>query len=234
MQCFSRRLGLSRAFAAMPKLFVIPARDKPIAVIFRRGRHRAKQWYHVIQWNTRRDTFLAGAWIKGRIYEDKCDISPDGSLLLCFVLQGSRAGTDFTHAWTAVSRMPWLHALVLWPQGTTYGGGGRFLDNRTITVNGPTHKEFPLRGLRVVTADAPLHVKSDDVQDADWCGRDHDGRIVFSRSGQLFRREKSTDKIVADFTDMTPNPQPAPEWATRPLVSASNVPLNRTKTIRRT
>ena len=204
----------------MPKLFVIPAKDEPIAVIFRRARHRSTQWYHVIQWDMRRDRFQAGAWFKGRIYEDKCDISPDGKLLLCFVFQGSRGATSLTHAWTAVSRTPWLHALVLWPQVTTYGGGGRFGDNRTIILGGfsrPTHKDFPLRGLQVVSADSPLHVKSNDVPDSDWCGRDHRDRIIFSRKGQLFRREKSTDKLVADFTDMTPKPEPAPKWATRPL-----------------
>jgi hypothetical protein len=28
---------------------------------------------------------------------------------------------------------------------------------------------------------------------------------------------KRTDALVADFTDLTPNPQPAPEWAGRSL-----------------
>lgn len=201
----------------MVKLFVIPARDEATAVILRRGPSR---WYHVIQWDTRRDTFAHGAWFKGRMYEEKCDVSPDGRLLLYFVHQGSRGGTDFTDAWTAVSRTPWLRALALWPQGTTYGGGGRFIDNRTIALRGvlnPPHKDFPLHGLRIADADAPLRSKTDEVSAADWCGRDHQGRIIFSRAGQLFRREKSADKLVADFTDMTPKPEAAPEWATRPL-----------------
>jgi hypothetical protein len=113
-----------------------------------------------------------------------------------------------------------MHALVLWPQGTTYGGGGRFIDNRTIALRGvlyPPHKDFPLRGLRVVEGDAPLHGKTYDVPRADWCGQDHNGRIVFSQGGLLFRREKRADRIIADFTDLTPRPEAAPEWATRPL-----------------
>lgn len=201
----------------MVKLFVIPAKDAPVAAILRRG---PSKWYHVIQWDTRRDVFSSGAWFKGRIYEEKCDVSPDGRLFLYFVLKGSRSRTDFTHAWTAVSRLPWLHALVLWPQGTTYGGGGRFIDNRTVSVRGVpdlVHKDFPLRGLWAIRANAPVHVTTNDVPDADWCGRDHRGNIVFSRSGQLFRREKSVDRLIADFTDMVPRPEAAPGWATRPL-----------------
>jgi hypothetical protein len=48
--------------------------------------------------------------------------SPDGELLLYFALQGSRWQTSYRGSWTAVSRVPWLHALALWPQGDTWGG----------------------------------------------------------------------------------------------------------------
>jgi hypothetical protein len=201
----------------MPKLFIILATDAPIAVIIRRGPSR---WHHIIEWDTRRDRFTHGAWIKGRIYEDKCDVSPDGRLFLYFVHKGGLSGTEFTDAWTAVSRTPWLQALTLWPQGTTYNGGGRFIDNRTIALRAvlyPPHKDFPLQGLRVTNNETPLHVKTDDVTDADWCGRDHKDRIIFTRGGQLFRRENSTDRLIADFTDLTPHPEAAPEWARRPL-----------------
>jgi hypothetical protein len=201
----------------MAKLFVILAKSKPTAVILRRGPSR---WFHVVQWDTRHDTFSSGAWFKGRIYEDRCDISPDGTLFLYFAHKGSRSGTAFTHAWTAVSRLPWLHALVLWPQGSTWGGGGRFVDNRTVALRGvldPPHKDFPLRGLRVAKADAPLHARTNDVPDSDWCGRDHEGDIVFTRAGKLFRRKKSADELLRDFTDLRPRPEAAPEWATRPL-----------------
>jgi hypothetical protein len=127
----------------MAKLFVIQARDEPIAIILRRG---PSDWYHLIEWHTRRDAFVHGAWFKGRIYSEKCDLSPDGRPLLYFALKGSRGDTEFTHAWTAVSRPPWLAALVVWPHGTTYGGGGRFLDNRTLILRGSsgTHPSFPL------------------------------------------------------------------------------------------
>ena len=201
----------------MARLFVIPARSAPVAVILRRGPSR---WYHVIQWQTRRDAFSHGAWIKGHIYEDRCDLSPDGRLFVYSVLQGTRSDSSLTHAWTAISRSPWLHALTLWSQGTTYGGGGRFVDNRSIALRGvldPPHPDFPLRGLQLVDATTDHHCSTDDVPDADWCGHDHADRVVFTHGGRLFRRTKRGDTLIADFTDLQPDPKPAPEWATRPL-----------------
>jgi hypothetical protein len=52
------------------------------------------------------DIVEAGAWFKGSLYPEKCDLSPDGTLLLYFVLQGSRVQTSYSHDWTAVSRAP--------------------------------------------------------------------------------------------------------------------------------
>lgn len=205
----------------MVSLFVLPARDVSKAVILRRGPSR---WYHVIEWDTANDRFVHGAWIKGRIYENSCDVSPDGTLLLTSVLQGSRHSTEFTHAWTAISRVPWLQALTLWPQGETYGGGGRFRTNREVMLRPvwcqpkpKTHPDFPLRGIRVVEGTAPDPVPRTDVPGADWCGRDFLGNMICTRGGQLFRRGEGIDELIADFTDLRPDPQPAPDWAGAPL-----------------
>jgi hypothetical protein len=201
----------------MVKLFVIPAKTEPTAVILRRG---PSAWYHVIQWATRRDVFVHGAWIKGRIYDERCDISPDGRLLLYFIHQGSRFNTEFTDSWTAVSRVPWLHALAVWPQGTTYNGGGRFIDNWTIALRGvwkPPLEKFPLGRIRVIEAETPLQQATENVPDADWCGRDHDDRIVFTRAGCLFRRTNGKDALIADFMELKPDPHAAPDWAGQPV-----------------
>jgi|694.fasta_scaffold76512_4 hypothetical protein len=208
----------------MPRLYVITATAEPTAVILRRGPSR---WYHVIQWDMHRDEFVHGAWVKGRIYEEKCDVSPDGRLLLYFIHQGNRVRTEFTDSWTAISRVPWLQALVVWPQGQTYGGGGRFVDDTSIALRGIHSSpldEFPANGIKVTSNnwETPVHHPTDDVPDADWCGRDHKDRIIFSRGGSLFRRIKDKDMLIADFTDLTPSPQAAPDWAGKPLAQASS------------
>jgi hypothetical protein len=201
------------------RLFVIVARDAPLAVVLRRG---PSSWFHVIRWDMQRDAFEHGAWIRGRIYEPKCDLSPDGELLLAFVHQGRRLTTSYSDSWTAVSRAPWLHALALWPQGTTYGGGGRFTGKRDLTIRYgvpiAAHPDHPDAGLKVSFGSVAEHVSTEHIEGADWAGRDSSKRVIFTRSGKLFRRAtKGNDVEIADFNDLKPDPKDAPEWAQKPL-----------------
>lgn len=193
------------------------ARERPVALILRRG---PSNWYHLILWSTRDDAFEHGAWFKGRIYEQRCDLSPDGSLLVTFALQGSRWGTSYRGTWTAVSRPPWLHALVLWPHGDTWGGGGRFIGPRKLALwtglDTPTHPDHPLVGLEVELDHEP-EVASADFGVDDWRGVDHAGHAIRARGGKLFRERDGAEVEIADFSDLTPDPQPPPASAKRPL-----------------
>ena len=201
------------------RLFVLQARDAPVAVILRRG---PSAWYHVILWDTETDLFTHGAWFNGRIYEDRCDLSPDGALFLYFALKGSHWQTSYKGTWTALSRPPWLNALTLWPWGSTWGGGGRFVDNRTIMLRGRgfhAHSEHPLVGLQVIEGDAPLQLHDGIPLGTDWSGRDFHGRQIFARAGKLYRCNGENEKELMDFNHLKPNPSPAPDWATEPLLS---------------
>ena len=108
------------------RLFCILARAAPAGVIFRRG---PSKWVRLIKWNTETDSFERGQWFRGRIYERRCDLSPDGSLLIYFaqkITAESLDDSEYTYAWTAISRPPWLTALALWPKGDCWHGGGLF------------------------------------------------------------------------------------------------------------
>lgn len=208
-----------------PRLFVVLAREAPIGVILRRG---PAPWYHVILWHTDTDEFEHGAWFKGRIYEERCDLSPDGQVFLYFALQGSRWRTSYKGSWTAVSRPPWLQALALWPQGDTWGGGGRFVGKRKVALwtgmPSVTHSDHPLVGLEAVSgsrADAGdlLVIDPGDLRGKEWSGRDLAGEHVFTSEGKLFRKRGRRTIELADFNGLKPDPQPAPEWASRPLPS---------------
>ncbi len=206
----------------MGKLFVIPAAESHVAAILRRG---PSAWYHLIRWDTQHDQFMHGAWVKGRIYEDHCDVSSDGALFIYAIHQGSRGRTEFTHAWTALSRFPWLSALAVWPKGTTYGGGGRFVRHRKLALRTVWHDRLrqlgpPISDLKIVTAPAELHQSADLVPDADWSGQDYAGKIIFTKGDRVFRQERGGGRLIADFSDLKPNPQPAPEWAARPLTTS--------------
>jgi hypothetical protein len=116
------------------RLFMILARKSHTAVIFRRG---PSKWVQLIKWNTDTDRFESGQWFKGRIYERRCDLSPDGSLLVYFaqkITARSIKDTEYTYAWTAVSKPPYLTALALWPKGDCWNGGGLFQTNKALVL----------------------------------------------------------------------------------------------------
>ena len=139
--------------AAPPaRLHAVLARAAPVGVVLRRGPSR---WVQCIRWDTRKDTFAPGQWFHGRIYEDRCELSPDGELLVYFAgkqtARSRQGGYDGT--WTAVSKPPYLTALALWPQGDTWEGGGYFLDARTLELHSerePHPDHLPPPALRVV------------------------------------------------------------------------------------
>lgn len=124
-------------------------------MILRRG---PSKWVEVIAWDTHRDAFDHGAWFHGRIYQRRSDLSPDGTKLVYFASKfTSKTVNDggYTYAWTAVSKVPYLTALALWPKGDCWWGGGLFQDNYTVFLNHrpseatPHPRHLPTR-LRVI------------------------------------------------------------------------------------
>jgi hypothetical protein len=110
------------------RIYAILARDEPVGVIFRRG--PSKQVL-LIRWNIRDDTFEIGQWFRGRIYERRCDLSPNGKLLIYFA--SKQKPPLFT--WTAISQPPYFTALALWPKGDCWNGGGWFVTDKKIKLN---------------------------------------------------------------------------------------------------
>jgi hypothetical protein len=113
---------------AATRLYFLVARQAPLAVVFRRGPSRQVE---LLNWDLASDTLLAGQWLKGRIYERRCDLSPDGGLLVYFA---AKYGTKL-RTWTAISKPPWLTALSLWPKGDAWGGGGLFAARNLLQLN---------------------------------------------------------------------------------------------------
>jgi len=137
------------------RLFIIFARKSATAVIFRRG---PSKWVQLIKWDTKTDTFESGQWFHGRIYERRADLSPDGSLLIYFAQKKedrTMKDSEYTYAWTAVSKPPYLTALALWPKGDCWHGGGLFKSNKTVVLNhkpavAKPHPNHLPQGLRVI------------------------------------------------------------------------------------
>lgn len=114
-----------------PRLHVLLARQGFGALVLRRGPSKTTC---AIGWDRQNDTFKVGQWVRARIYERRCDLSPDGSLFLYFAHNG-RANSPTRGSWTAVSRVPYLKAIALWANGSAWAGGGLFLGNSRFWLN---------------------------------------------------------------------------------------------------
>jgi hypothetical protein len=126
---------LGRQFPA--RIHVLLARDAPLGVVIRRGPTKR---VCTVLWDRKTDTFHMGQWLKGRIYERRSDLSPDGKYLIYFALNG-KWQAETRGAWTAVSVAPYLKAIVLLAKGDTWHGGGLFTGNNQYWLNdGAGHK----------------------------------------------------------------------------------------------
>lgn len=142
------------------RLSAILARHSPIAVIFRRGPSKSVL---LTRWDTSNDSFEYGQWLKGRIYERRCDLSPDGDLLLYFAANHKPP----YGSWSAISRPPFLTALVMWPKGDTYGGGGHFVSQHRIALNHRDYEMSPAPGFQV-----PKSLRVEHLGERPGCGED--------------------------------------------------------------
>jgi len=118
------------------RLYAFLAREKSTGIVLRRGPSRQVQ---LLKWDLASDKLTPGQWFKGRVYERRCDLSPDGEYLIYFAATYKPP----YHTWTAISKAPFFSALALWPKGDAWGGGGLFeADSKGITLN---HRSSEMR-----------------------------------------------------------------------------------------
>ena len=113
------------------RLHVLLARASKRALVIRRGpsKHTC-----VIDWDREANTFEVSQSFKGRLYERRADLSPDGKHWIYFAMNG-KWQAETRGAWTTVARTPWLKAISLYAKGNGWNGGGLFITNRTFWLN---------------------------------------------------------------------------------------------------
>ncbi|KAB7613257.1 hypothetical protein F9L33_11660 [Amylibacter sp. SFDW26] len=121
---------MSNGFPA--RLHVLLARESSKAVVIRRGPSKK---VGLFGWDRKTDKITTGQWLKGRIYEFRCDLSPDGKYMIYFAMNGRWDDPVSLGSWTAISRAPYLKALTFIPWGDCWNGGGLFNDNKTYWLN---------------------------------------------------------------------------------------------------
>ncbi|HEX5646821.1 MAG TPA: hypothetical protein VFX56_07605 [Nitrospira sp.] len=92
---------------AVPRIYCIPATQAPVVAVFCRGPSR---WAHVGRWDLAARRYEPGAWLGGRIFPRRSDLSPDGRYL-CYFAHKPSATWEHGEAYVALSKLPWLTAL---------------------------------------------------------------------------------------------------------------------------
>jgi hypothetical protein len=113
------------------RVHIILARKADYGVIIRRGPSKS---VCIIGWDRRKDQFEIGQWMRGRIYERRCDLSPDGKHFIYFAMNGNWS-SEVKGSWTAISRAPYLKAIGLWANGSGWNGGGLFMNDSSFWLN---------------------------------------------------------------------------------------------------
>lgn len=104
----------------------------------------AAELYRLIGWDVARGRFTPGQWLRRRVYEDACALSPDGRH---FVYGAQDRGGAFM----AISHPPFFSAIAHFADVPIREVGGFFRDSRTVSLchlargGGPRDLECGLR-----------------------------------------------------------------------------------------
>lgn len=212
--------------APVVRLHLFFATDNDRTLILRQGPSKT---FRMILWHRDTDRFEDGQWLKHKVYVERCDLSPDGRHFLYFAQNGHWQG-ETRGSYTALSRPPYFTALALFPEGDTWGGGGRFLDNSLYVASGDTDIVGRDDGLvrlyrRKPDSACPSGLRGPDGKCAR-IGKDKAARafdtspprhpafdLYDTMGGKLYRRDGLDLTLIRDFTDMTFEPIRAPyDW----------------------
>jgi hypothetical protein len=207
-------LGVNEPYVRLHLFF---ATENDRAIILRQG---PSKHYRMILWHRNTDTFEDGQWIRQRIYLDMCDLSPDGRHFIYFTLNGHWSD-ESKGAYTVISRPPYFTALSLFPEGSTWGGGGRFLNNKRYVAVGASDiigrddglqrllrlektTAYPTglktkRGKPAALETGELERLEAPIAASRTSGLDH----YDTMGGKLYRRRGDEFELIRDFNEMT-------------------------------
>ncbi|MGH7826558.1 MAG: hypothetical protein ACREQ7_15470 [Candidatus Binatia bacterium] len=129
-----------------PRIYCIPATKAPIVAVFRRG---PTNWSHVGRWDLGERRYEPGAWLGGRIFPRRSDLSPDGRFL-CYFAHKPSATWEHGEAYVALSKLPWLTALHAFRTCGTWTRGYYFTEDKDCENREDTKLPIPY-GLRSIS-----------------------------------------------------------------------------------
>jgi hypothetical protein len=100
------------------------------------------------RWDLEAPRYEPGAWLRGRLFPRRSDLSPDGRWL-CYFAHKPTATWELGEAYVALSRLPWLTALHAFATCGTWTRGFHFTEDGAH--GDPEHAKLPIPyGLRSI------------------------------------------------------------------------------------
>ncbi len=108
---------------AFPRIFCVTDPAARVAAVIER---RPRKWWRLSRWDLVSGVLDEGAWFRGTLYPQRCDLSPGGRWLSYFAFKHGSAWPA-GETYNAISRLPWLRALAAWEEIGTYSRGLHFV-----------------------------------------------------------------------------------------------------------
>lgn len=175
-----------------PRIYCIPAAKAPVVAVFARG---PTNWCHVGRWDLAERRYEPGAWLGGRIFPRRSDLSPDGRYLCYFAHQPSATWVH-GEAYVALSRLPWLTALHAFSTCGTWTRGYYFTEGEDCENPGGVELPIPY-GLRPFTAVQFASERRRGWEEAaDSPRRDPGDAWDQRRNARLRKRQPGADRLL--------------------------------------
>ncbi len=111
-----------------PRIFCIADPAARLAAVIER---RPRKWWRIGRWDLAHGRYEEGAWFRGTLYPQRCDLSRDGRWLSYFAFK-YESDWPASSTYTAISRLPWLKALAAWREAGTWSRGLHFVDDPEV------------------------------------------------------------------------------------------------------
>jgi hypothetical protein len=175
-----------------PRIYCVSATEAPVVAVFRRG---PTNWSHVGRWDLVQGRYEPGAWLIGRIFPRRSDLSPDGRLL-CYFAHKPGATWGYGEAYVALSKLPWLTALLAFGTCGTWTRGYYF--TKDGSCDAPDDVKIPIPyGLRSIPAVQFANERRRGWQETPDCPP-HDPRDMWDqrRNARMQKRQPRGNRLL--------------------------------------
>lgn len=120
--------GSAVPLPGLPRIFCVTDPESRVAAVIEK---RPRKWWRLGRWDLVSGKYDEGAWFCGRLYPQRCDLSPGGRWLSYFACKYGSAWPA-GESYQAISRLPWLKALAAWSECGTWSSGLHFVADPTV------------------------------------------------------------------------------------------------------